>query len=88
MCMFYVADNMDQGWVTVCRCPTKKMVSDFFAKSMQGFLFHKLCARILNCLEDPESELLTASKATATGLPLLWPVWRPEECAGYPTGVP
>ena len=68
---FYIADQVNNKVVTIVYCPTEKMVADFFTKPLQGSLFRKHQALILNmddsiplppttdklqeCIEDPMS---------------------------------
>jgi len=45
---FFVQDHISAGEVSVTYCPTKEMVADYFTKPLQGSLFFKLRAYIMN----------------------------------------
>ena len=45
---YFITDRIRSNEITVEYCPTKEMVGDFFTKPLQGSLFYKLRARILN----------------------------------------
>ena len=49
---FYITDQLDQGWLTVRHCPTEDMIGDFFTKPLQGLLFRRLRALVMNCPVD------------------------------------
>ena len=38
---FFIKDRVDSGDVTISKCDTTDMVSDFFTKPLQGKLFKK-----------------------------------------------
>ena len=48
---FFVADRVKSGEVSIDYCPTGEMVGDFFTKPLQGILFRKFRATILNLQE-------------------------------------
>ena len=45
---FFVTDRVKNGEMRIEYCPTTDMVADFFTKPLQGSLFRKLRASILN----------------------------------------
>ena len=45
---FFVTDRVKHGGIQIEYCPTGDMVADFFTKPLQGSLFQKLHAIILN----------------------------------------
>jgi len=45
---FFVTDRVNKKEIKIEYCPTKEMVADFFTKPLQGCLFYKLRALILN----------------------------------------
>jgi hypothetical protein len=45
---FFVTDRINKGELRVEYCPTTDMLADFFTKPLQGSVFRKLRARILN----------------------------------------
>jgi len=45
---FFVQDRIAAGEMSVAYCPTKEMVADYFTKPLQGSLFFKLRAYIMN----------------------------------------
>ena len=51
---FYIADCIARGVVKLEHCPTADMLADFFTKPLQGYLFYKLRALIMNI--DPSSK--------------------------------
>ena len=48
---FFVADRVKSGEVSIDYCPTGSMVGDFFTKPLQGALFYKFRAEVLNLQE-------------------------------------
>ncbi|EJK77391.1 hypothetical protein THAOC_00781 [Thalassiosira oceanica] len=46
---FFVTDQIEKGWLTVQHCPTEDMIGDFFTKPVQGELFRRLRAKVMNC---------------------------------------
>jgi hypothetical protein len=55
---FYVTDQIEKGWLKVKHCGTKDMVADIFTKPLSGEQFRKLRAKIMNCAEDLEPEIM------------------------------
>jgi hypothetical protein len=51
---FYVHDRVCAKDVTIEHCPTEEMVADYFTKPLQGQLFRKMRAAIMNL--DPDSK--------------------------------
>ena len=49
---FFVKDKVDQGEIAIVDCPTEKMWGDFFSKPLQGRLFKRMRAVIMNCEEE------------------------------------
>jgi hypothetical protein len=45
---FFVTDRVHNKEINIEYCPTKEMVADFFTKPLQGHLFYKLRAAVLN----------------------------------------
>ncbi len=45
---FFVKDRMEKGEVEIAYLPTELMVADFFTKPLQGELFRRLRAKVLN----------------------------------------
>jgi hypothetical protein len=45
---FFIKDRVDSGKIDILYCPTKMMVADFFTKPLQGALFRKLKAVIMD----------------------------------------
>jgi hypothetical protein len=45
---FFVKDRMENGEVEIAYLPTELMVADFFTKPLQGELFRRLRAEVLN----------------------------------------
>jgi hypothetical protein len=45
---FFVKDRMEKGEVEIAYLPTELMVADFFTKPLQGELFRRLRAEVLN----------------------------------------
>jgi len=51
-CRFYfITDRINIGDLSVEHCPTEEMVGDFFTKPLQGKLFYKFRALIMNLKE-------------------------------------
>ena len=50
---FFVKDRVESGEVVIKYLPTEEMVADMMTKPLQGTLFRKLRARLLNMHEDP-----------------------------------
>jgi hypothetical protein len=48
---FFVADRVKSGEVSIDYCPTGSMTGDFFTKPLQGVLFQKFRAEVLNLQE-------------------------------------
>ena len=46
---FFIKDQVDQGWVRIRYCPTEEMVADHYTKPLQGMIFRKMRALIMNC---------------------------------------
>ena len=45
---YFITDCIKKGLVDVNYVPTKEMLGDFFTKPLQGYLFKKLRAMIMN----------------------------------------
>ena len=45
---FFITDRIEKKEVSVEYCPTEEMIGDFFTKPLQGSLFRKFRALILN----------------------------------------
>ena len=48
---FFITDRIEKKEVSVEYCPTEEMIGDFFTKPLQGSLFRKFRALILNTNE-------------------------------------
>jgi len=49
---YFVTDRINNNELRIEYCPTEDMVADFFTKPLQGSLFRKLRAIIMNMEED------------------------------------
>ncbi|KAL7572571.1 hypothetical protein ACA910_000390 [Epithemia clementina (nom. ined.)] len=49
---FFIMDHVKQGKINVQYCPTENIVADFFTKTLQGAIFRKLRAMLMNLLSD------------------------------------
>jgi hypothetical protein len=49
---FFITDRIEKKDVSVEYCPTEEMVGDFFTKPLQGPLFRKFRARIMNLPDE------------------------------------
>jgi hypothetical protein len=58
---FFATDRIAKGHMRVEHCPTEDMVADFFTKPLQGSLFRKFRALILNL---PEAKLDPGKRAS------------------------
>ena len=57
---YFITDRVKAGDVHVAFCPTLEMVADFFTKPLQGRLFHKFRALIMNIpWSDPKDNIET-----------------------------
>jgi len=65
---YFITDRISKGEVCVEYCPTKEMVGDYFTKPLQGSLFYKLRATILNipAPDDDDAPQSTASRVNTT----------------------
>jgi hypothetical protein len=45
---FFITDCIQKGQVSITYVPTKDMIGDFFTKPLQGYLFRKLRAHVIN----------------------------------------
>jgi hypothetical protein len=52
---YFITDHIKHGNASVAYCPTDDMVADFFMKLLQGSLFRKFHAIIMNLPSDPMS---------------------------------
>ncbi|MDA3875508.1 MAG: reverse transcriptase domain-containing protein [Halothiobacillus sp.] len=59
---FFATDQIAKGRMRVQYCPTEEMVADFFTKPLQGSLFRKFRALVLN-LDDETRIDLSSSKS-------------------------
>lgn len=56
---FFVTDCIQNGELRTKYCPTKDMIGDFFTKPLQGYLFYKLRALVMNMDEPVENSAST-----------------------------
>jgi hypothetical protein len=70
---YFITDRVKKNEITIEYCPTKEMIGDFFTKPLQGALFYKLRARVLNLSPDG---VLPVSSTFAS----------PQECVGDKVG--
>ena len=49
---FFITDRIEKREISVEYCPTGDMLGDFFTKPLQGGLFRKLRAMIMNLEDD------------------------------------
>ena len=61
---FYITDQVDKKEVSIEHCPTGEMLADFFTKPLQGELFRKFRAAILNLENGSPQESLTDPERT------------------------
>ena len=73
---FFATDRIAKGEMRVEYCPTEDMIADFFTKPLQGSLFRKFRALIMNLPEEHlilgRPEICNPGSATDT----------PQECVG------
>ena len=53
--IFFITDRIKARELRVEHCPSKDLIADFFTKPLQGQLFHKPRALILNLPDDDPS---------------------------------
>jgi hypothetical protein len=70
---YFITDRFKKNEINIEYCPTKEMIGDFFTKPLQGALFYKLRARVLNLSPDG---VLPVSSTFAS----------PQECVGDKVG--
>ena len=51
---FFITDRVNKNEATIKYCPTEDMLGDFFTKPLQGALFRKLRAMIMNLPMGPD----------------------------------
>ena len=49
---YFIKDRVETGDVVIKNCPKEAMLRDHFTKSLQGALFRKFRAEIMNILDD------------------------------------
>ena len=64
---FFVSDRVKRGELRIEYCPTEEMFADFFTKPLQGSLFRKMRAVLMNLPDDTPLSVTTP---------------RPQECVG------
>jgi hypothetical protein len=67
---FFIADRIRNGELQVEYCPTNDMVADFFTKPLQGSVFKKLRAIVMNLPDDVPLPMTTSG---------------PQECVNGPS---
>ena len=53
---FFITDRIDKKEIKVEYCPTGDILGDFFTKPLQGSLFRKLRAKVMNLKNDYPEE--------------------------------
>ena len=66
---YFITDRVKKNEINIEYCPTKEMLGDFFTKPLQGALFYKLRAHVLNLSPDGV-------------LPVSSTLGSPQECVG------
>jgi len=66
---YFITDRVKTNEINIEYCPTKEMIGDFFTKPLQGTLFYKLRALVLNLSPDGV-------------LPVSSTFGSPQECVG------
>ena len=56
---FFITDKVKKGDLRIDYCPTSDMVADFFTKPLQGSLFKRLRALIMNLHQEVALEVTT-----------------------------
>ena len=49
---YFIKNQVETGDVVIKHCPTEKMLGDHFTKPLQGALFRKFRAEIMNITYD------------------------------------
>ena len=49
---YFINDRVETGDVLIEHCPREKMLGDHFTKPLQGVLFRKFRAEIMNISDD------------------------------------
>jgi hypothetical protein len=74
---FFITDCIQKGQVNITYVPTKDMIGDFFTKPLQGYLFRKLRAHVMNLpIPSPPTSYDTPDNSE----PVV------QECVGYMGG--
>ena len=63
---YFVTDNVKRNRMTIEYCPTEDMLADFFTKPLQGALFRKLRARILNLPDEAGGHMPAVQECVGT----------------------
>jgi hypothetical protein len=62
---FYVKDKVDDGDMQVIDCLTEEMWADILIKPLQGMVFKKMRAQLMNCaIEYKENEIRETSSTS------------------------
>ena len=78
---FFIKDRVASGEVTIKYCPTERILSDPFAKSLKEAAFRKFRALIMNIDESiPDCEM-SWDRADML-IREIWANLRPQECVG------
>ncbi len=84
---FFATDRIAKGELRVQYCPTDNMVADFLTKPLQGSLFRKFRAMMLNLPDETINPLDTGSQE-CVGKPSVGKPWKPPcTIAGRTTDV-
>ena len=51
--LYFINDWVETGDVVIKHCPKEKLLGDHFTKPLQGALFRKFRAEIMNIRDDP-----------------------------------
>jgi KUP system potassium uptake protein len=65
---FFVTDRVKNGELRIEYCPTDEMLADFFTKPLQGSLFHRLRAQIMNLGENTQPLAILTDSQECVGM--------------------
>jgi len=64
---FFATDQIAKGRMRVQYCPTGEMIADFFTKPLQGSLFRKFRALVLNLADEKHLDLTSSKSQECVG---------------------